>query len=532
MQNRKSWNRIGAALLLALLIFLPLSTGEQTGTVNELHQAAVGSTVSAEGADKTGVQANKTELTRTDVEDIDEELAEKIDAILADDQLIGSITGVSVRRASDGTLLYTHDGDVMLHPASNQKMITSISALETLGPDYRFSTEVRTDGNLKGKVLHGNVYLVGKGDPTLMQDGLEKLAKQLKQQGIHKIKGDLIGDDSWYDDVRLSTDLNWDDEPYYTGAQISALTMSPNEDYDTGTVIVEVDPGKKPGSKPKVNIIPETSYVKVINKAKTIAGATGNTISIEREHGTNHMIITGELPQEANQVRQWRSVWEPTGYVLDVFHRALQAEGIKLIGNSKVKTGTAPAKTKQLAVKKSIPLKDILITFLKLSNNGHGEILTKEVGKVVHDEGSWDKGLEVAANTLKDLNLNTEYVLLRDGSGMSHKNLIQANELSYLFYAIQDKDWFPYLETALPLAGHPERLVGGTLRYRMTEEPTKENVIAKTGSLTGVSTLAGYVTSKDGEKLTFSIMMNNYKSGSMTDIQDEIATVLASHEFE
>ncbi|MFD2044676.1 D-alanyl-D-alanine carboxypeptidase/D-alanyl-D-alanine-endopeptidase [Ornithinibacillus salinisoli] len=456
----------------------------------------------------------------------------KIDQLLEDERLDGAITAVSIRKASDGELLYSHDGDIQVHPASNQKMLTAISALETLGPDYRFSTEVLTDGELKGKVLQGNLYVKGKGDPTLLKEDFDQFAKELKQQGIHKIKGNLVGDDSWYDDVRLSTDLNWDDEWNYTGAQISALTISPNEDYDAGTVIVEVYPGEKAGDSPVVNLTPKTDYLTIVNKAETVGKGEAKNISIDREHGTNNIIIEGEIPVDGSRSRAWRTVWEPTGYALDVFKKSLEEQGIELIGNSNVTVGITPEEATVLTSKQSMTIEDLFIPFMKLSNNGHGEVLVKEMGQFVHGEGSWSKGLEVMREELSQHDLNMDSILLRDGAGMSHKNLIPADQITKLLYEVQDASWYPVFENALPVAGEPDRLVGGTLRNRMTGESTKGNVKAKTGSLTGVNTLSGYVTSTDGEKLIFSIMMNNYISGSMTPVQDAIATVLAEHEFE
>lgn len=131
-------------------------------------------------------------------------LEEKIDAVLEDERLDGAVTGVSVRHAGTGEPLYEENGDTRLHPASTMKLLTGAAAMETLGPNHRFSTEVWTDGKISGKMLHGNIYLKGKGDPTLLNADLDQFAKELKKQGIERIKGDLIGDDTWYDDIRLS----------------------------------------------------------------------------------------------------------------------------------------------------------------------------------------------------------------------------------------------------------------------------------------------------------------------------------------
>ncbi|MUK87574.1 D-alanyl-D-alanine carboxypeptidase/D-alanyl-D-alanine-endopeptidase [Ornithinibacillus sp. L9] len=506
MKGNKYWKKVVMLLFIVAVACLPFSSEEKDLFV-------VASDELAEGTSN-------------------QSLDDKIDQLLEDERLDGAMTGVSIRKASDGELLYSHDGDIRLHPASNQKILTAISALRTLGADYRFTTEVLTDGKLEGKVLQGNLYVKGKGDPTLLKEDFDQFANELKEQGIHKIKGNLVGDDSWYDDVRLSTDLNWDDEFNYTAAQISALTISPNTDYDAGTVIVEVYPGKKAGDLPVVKLTPETDYLTIVNKAETVAKGESKSISIDREHGTNKFIIEGKIPVDGSLSRAWRAVWEPTGYALDVFKKSLEEQGIELIGNSQVTLGTTPNEATVLTSKQSMTLEELLIPFMKLSNNGHGEVLVKEMGQFVHGEGSWSKGLEVMEEVLANNGLSMNSILLRDGAGMSHKNLIPADQVTKLLFEVQDESWFPVFENSLPVAGEPDRFVGGTLRNRMTGDSTKGNVKAKTGSLTGVNTLSGYVTSKDGEKLIFSIMMNNYITGSMTQIQDTIATTLAEHEFE
>jgi serine-type D-Ala-D-Ala carboxypeptidase/endopeptidase (penicillin-binding protein 4) len=408
-----------------------------------------------------------------------------------------------------------------------------VAALEKLGPAYQFSTEVLTDGRVRGNVLQGNLYLKGKGDPTLLKEDLDQFATQLKAQGINQINGNLVGDDSWYDNVRLSQDLNWSDEPFYTGAQVSALTLSPNEDYDAGTVIVEVFPGKNVGDKPIVKLTPHTDYVEIVNKAETTKKDHSKSISIEREHGSNRIMIDGVIPLEGSTSRSWVSIWEPTGYAVDVFKKSLEANGITLIGRSRTTVGKAPDNAILLTEKKSMPLRDLLIPFMKLSNNGHGETLAKEMGKVVNGEGSWDEGLRVMKEVLGTYGVQTSTILLRDGSGISHKNLIPSNELSQVLYAVQHEDWYPAFEKSLPVAGNTERLIGGTLRSRMLNTAAANNVKAKTGSLTGVSSLSGYVTTKDGQKLVFSIIVNNYlgSSSTITKIEDQIAITLADHEF-
>jgi len=308
--------------------------------------------------------------------------------------------------------------------------------------------------------------------------------------------------------------------------------MSPDDDYDAGTVIVEVR-ASTDRQQAEVTVSPETTYVTIDNRTTMVDSDQPKDISIEREHGTNTIVVEGEMPEAGTLSRSWASVWEPTGYVINVFRQTLEAEGIQFIGQSTDRFEETPSSAEILATKESMPLKDLLIPFMKLSNNGHGEILVKEMGKVIHDEGSWDKGLDVMEDELEKLGLNMDTILLRDGSGMSHKNFIPANELSKLLYVIQEEDWYGAFHESLPVAGHPERMVGGTLRNRLIGGDATENAVAKTGSLTSVSTLSGYVTSADGEELIFSILFNNFleSSSNIRDIEDKIVNILAEHEF-
>lgn len=507
MKQQFIFKRAMLAMVIALIALFPVT--------NE----ATYSSVAASG-DTTPVASIETTT-----------LEQKIDSILKDPKLQGGITGVSVRKADTGERIYSNHGDIRLRPASNMKLLTGSTAMDILGPEYQFLTEVLTDGQVKGKMVHGNLYLKGKGDPTLLKKDLDQFAKDLKAKGIDKINGNLIADDSWYDDVRYSQDLNWSDEHNYVGAQVSALTLSPNEDYDAGTVIVEVNPGNKTGDLPKVTLTPETSSVEIVNNATTIAKGAAKSISIEREHGTNRIIIEGKIPLDGTRSQSWSAVWDPSMLALDVFHRSLKAEGIQIVGNGGMKIGVTPSNATVLTSKKSMPLSELFIPFMKLSNNGHAETLVKEMGKVQRGEGSWDAGLAVMKEKLKEFGVNTDTVVLRDGSGMSHKNLVSADEFTTLLYNIQGKSWFPAFEASLPIAGNPERMIGGTLRNRMGDSSAAGNVKAKTGSITGVSTLSGYVTAKDGTELIFSMLINNYVTGPVTPIEDAIAKVLAEYEL-
>lgn len=453
-----------------------------------------------------------------------------IEEVLKDPRLQGATTAISIRKASDGAIIYANSGDMRVRPASVMKLLTGAAALEKLGLDHSFKTELYTDGAIKDGVLQGDLYLRGQGDPTVMKVDLTDFAVALKGKGIHTINGNIYGDDSWYDDIRLSQDLNWTDELHYTGAQVSALTISPNEDYDAGTTIIEVYPGEKAGEPGIIGMVPKNDYVHIVNQVQTVAKKGDKQIKVEREHGSNKLVVSGTMPIGSAKTRTWVSVWEPTDFAIHLLKNALVAEGIQLGAVHQFGRGIVPDSATLITDKQSMPLEKLFIPFMKLSNNGHGEVLVKEMGRAVEGEGSWDKGLSVMNHSLSEMGVDMDTMLLRDGSGMSHKTLVTANEVTKLLYAVQEKPWYPAFLNSLPVAGVEERFVGGTLRYRMKETAAAGNVRAKTGTLNGVTSLAGYVESKSGEGLIFTVIINNHLDDSTYELLDQIVVMLANHE--
>ncbi|MFJ9701750.1 D-alanyl-D-alanine carboxypeptidase/D-alanyl-D-alanine endopeptidase [Streptomyces fradiae] len=449
-----------------------------------------------------------------------------IDEILTDPRLDGAAAGVVVADAATGAVLYRRDGGDRLMPASNTKIPTSVAAMALLGPDHRFRTEVLATGRRHAGTLHGDLYLRGTGDPTTLAADYDRLAARVAAAGIRHVTGRLVADDTRFDTRRLGRSWAADDESSYYSAQISALTLAPDTDYDSGTVIVEAAPAS-PGARPTVALTPRTGYVRVDNRATTVAAGRPDTLTIERAHGTNTLVVRGEIPVGASPTKEWVTVDEPTGYATAVFADALAAHGVRVWGPTRLGLPT-PASAKPVAAHESMPLKQLMHPFMKLSNNMHAEALTKAVGHRVSGRGTWEAGLEAVDAYLVKEGVDTSGLRQADGSGLSRMNLIPAQRLTDLLLAVQDAPWFADWYASLPVACAPDRAVGGTLRRRMCDTPAALNARAKTGTLTGASALSGYVADAAGRRLVYSVVLNNHLAASVKDIEDAVVVTLAS----
>ncbi|MCF5054604.1 D-alanyl-D-alanine carboxypeptidase/D-alanyl-D-alanine-endopeptidase [Pseudomonas syringae] len=447
-----------------------------------------------------------------------------LDHLLADPAFNGATVSVMVRDARSGSTLYQHNPRTRLIPASNLKLLTTAAAMEVLGPQYRFSTQLLTSGTRQGERLSGNLYLRGLGDPTTQFADYQALAAQLASQGVRQVQGGLVFDDTWFDAERLGVDWAQDDESTYYGAQISALTVSPNSDFDAGTVIVTAKAPVAPGQPVSVAVSPPTDYVQLSNRA---VSGPGNSYGITRQHGTNLLQLTGSLAP-GKQSRQWVSVWEPTQLVANLFEQALAQQGIQVLGR-RVIGAASPASATLVAEHQSAPLQELITPLLKLSNNNMSEALLKAMGRKTANAGTAAAGVAAVAGFMRRQGLDPATLSQVDGSGLSRRNLVSSQNLTDLLLAVSKQPWFEAWYAALPIAGNADRMTGGSLRYRLRGSAAENNLHAKTGSMSGVSSLSGYITDAEGRRLVFSMISNNYVSDAapIRALENRVALALS-----
>ncbi|WP_088316960.1 D-alanyl-D-alanine carboxypeptidase/D-alanyl-D-alanine-endopeptidase [Kineosporia sp. R_H_3] len=453
-------------------------------------------------------------------------LATTIDGILADGRLAGSQKRVVVKDAVTGEVLYNRNGTLRGNPASNEKLFTSAAAMDLLGPAFRFTTSVSRTGTVAGGRLTGNLYLRGTGDPTTLASDYDRLAGAVAAAGITSVSGFLGVDDTAFDAVRLGPAWSWDNEPYAYSAQVSALTIAPDTDYDAGAVAVTVRPAAR-GSRPTVSFVPASTRYTVVNRATTGAAGSGRTLRVVRAHGSNRFVVTGSVPAGGVASRRLLSVWDPSYVAADVFRAALAKRGIRFSAAPVLRRATTPTTATRIATDSSVTLATLLTKFLKLSNNGHAEVLVKAIGRKRAGAGTWAAGTSAIRTWLAANGVVTSAIRMSDGSGLSRTDLLTANQVTNLLRAVRAKPWFPTWYAALPVAGRADRLVGGTLRYRMGGTAAAGNVHAKTGSLTSVSALSGYVTTAGGRRLVFSVIITDFVAAGVKDLEDRIAVALA-----
>ena len=453
-------------------------------------------------------------------ESADASLTKVIDQALADPALAHGIQGVLIESLKDGRVLYEKNSDLVFIPASNMKLIVSAAALDLLGPKHRIPTSLYTSGELRPDgVLKGDVVLVGRGDPVFKHEHLQTMAAKVKEIGIKAVEGDIIGDDTAFDDIRLGWGWDWDDEPYYYSAQVSGLNLNEN------VVDVWVRPGKKAGDPACVEIVPSTEYMTVRNECKTSEPGATKSLFVSRVRGRNVIRVTGTIPLDYKPevAEEAITMEEPALFTCQTFIEMLQREGVRV--NGKPVRGKKPKGAEFVMVHYSPPMSEMLALLNKPSDNLIAECLLKTLGAQLKGKGSAAAGEQAELDFLEKIGADLTAISITDGSGLSRHNFVSPKNLvTLLKYMYAHKHSKVYLDS-LPIAG-----VDGTLRRRMKGTAAEGNVRAKTGYISRVRSLSGFVTTKSGEPLVFSILMNNHlcPSGEATAVQDKILGVLAN----
>lgn len=456
----------------------------------------------------------------------DPRLASRIQQVMADPRVPRVTSSARVLDARTGERLYSRNGATALIPASNTKILTAAAALETLGPGFTFRTDVYRRASVTKGVLDGRLYLKGFGDPTSRQADYASLARQVRRSGITRVTGQLVVDASYFDAVRYNP--SWAKgyaQDYYAG-EISALTVAPNNDLDSGTVILKYTPGRS-GRPATITTIPAAAkaHIEIKNTTRTSARGTSTTFSARRQHGSNTITVSGRVPAGRSAGFWPITVHRPELYAAAVFRAELVKAGVKIDGSTVV--GRTPTSSRnRVARDRSITLARLMGPYMKLSNNMHAEALTKTMGQVRSGEGSWRAGLAVTTGYLRRIKVPMDGVRLTDGSGLTRRNRLTGRALTSLLYKAQREPWFGDFYRSFPVAGVRERMVGGTLRHRMNGTPAAGNARAKTGTLSGVTALSGYVTGANGRRYVFS-MVSNYSGASPRPAENTFVVLLA-----
>jgi serine-type D-Ala-D-Ala carboxypeptidase/endopeptidase (penicillin-binding protein 4) len=437
----------------------------------------------------------------------DQQLRAKLDTIFGDQRFSRTLWGVQVMSLDRPEALYELNPQRLLIPASCNKLITVAVALNRLGPDYRYETRVMTDGRIDEGALNGNLVILGSGDPTSSADFSEegpgavfkRWAAALKQKNIRKISGDMVGDDSSFVEPRFGFGWEWNDLSHAYAAPVSALQFNEN------WLALEITPGEKVGDPARIRTQPFENYFRIGNRVATGPAENPADICVQWGDSGETVDASGSIPAGGNAVVRTMAVREPTQYYLSALKNYLSAEGIDT-SSCGVRTAKESKPSLSLLLSQtSPPLSAIIKPLLKNSLNLAAESLIRTLGLKFRGEGSFDKGKQVVEETLWKMGFEPGSYSFADGSGLSRLNLESAEHLVRLLrFMWADPNYQLFLD-ALPVAG-----TDGTLSARMKGTKAENNVHAKTGSMTNVSSISGYIRTRDGELLAFSVCANNF----------------------
>lgn len=439
-------------------------------------------------------------------------LPERLENLLNMPLLRHSEAGISVYDLTDRKVIFTHNDKKACRPASTEKVITAVSALWKLGTDYQVSTQLLYDGNITDGTLHGNLYIKGGFDSEFTYEDMQQLAANAAQAGIRRIEGSIIGDVSMKDSLYYGEGWSWDDAPYYFQPYLSPLI------FNKGCVEVTVSPTQK-DSLAYVSISPRSSYYTLSNNARSYCPQAGKL-----KIGRNWMYQSNEIEVSGNcsgTTRRTVPVFDSASFFLYAFSECLQHNGIE---TGVYEFGQVPEHANRIGEIKR-PITAIIKQAMKKSDNLSAEALFYNLARWKSPErpAHASDGTEAIEQCIEELGYITDHYQIADGSGVSLYNYISTDLLlGFLIHAYDNKAIFDILYEALPIAG-----VDGTLSNRMKKTKAFRRVRAKTGTVTGISSLAGYAKASNGHLLAFVIINQNVLKGSQARaFQDKVCSEL------
>ncbi len=441
------------------------------------------------------------------------ELGAKVDAIANRAEFSRSRWGILIQPLSSTATLYSREATKYFIPASNVKLLTTAAALQKLGADFRVKTSVYSGAN-------GSVYVAGRGDPSIAEAQLKDLAQQLKRRGVDRIN-ELIGDDSYFQGSAVNPNWEWEDAQAGYGAPVNSLIFNQNAIELVLSPQAIGQPLKVTFAEPKL-----ANQWQILNNSVTVPTTELEFVEVGREFDRPTIRVSGQLKVGAESESAYVAVVNPANNFLQHFQQVLVAEGIAV-----KQALVAPVSRnwdRELAFVESPPLAELVKETNRESNNLYAEVLLRLLGKVtgkmpVPQEDTGEMGLKELKTALTQLGVNPNSYILADGSGLSRHNLISPEALVQTLRLMATSPAASIYRASLPVAGE-----SGTLKNRINITPNRVILQAKTGTLSGVSALSGYIEVPNYEPLVFSIIINqsDLSAAKMRSATDEIVLLL------
>lgn len=455
-------------------------------------------------------------------------LAQQLLPLLSPNTLKGASVGISVVRLPDKIPLFRHNSRELFTVASNMKLFTTASALDYLGSQYQFKTSVFYRGEIdpKGRLL-GDIIVRGGGDPNIsgrfnggkVTAVLEDWAKVILQAGIKEIGGDIVADASFFDKEWIHPGWPKDQLLSWYCAPTSALSLNDN------CVDVVLQPGKD--GRAKIELEPGGYYIKVVNSCKVLDNLKKSRVDVNRDPDSGEIYVKGEMPPGRKPLRYSVPVDNPPLFLAGVFREVLGKKGIKVSGQPRLLGAEESDQTtwKPLTCTTSTMAQAVTVANTR-SQNFYAEQILKTVGAEVRGEGSRSAGLEVIKELMFKLGYEPREYQVEDGSGLCRENRFSPEMITdLLVFMYQHKESETFV-SSLPVSG-----ITGSLHKRLRGPSYAGKVKAKTGYISKVCALSGYVETQGGDTLAFSILVNDFKvaPAHVKEFQDSICRVLAGY---
>ncbi|MBP1750699.1 MAG: D-alanyl-D-alaninecarboxypeptidase/D-alanyl-D-al anine-endopeptidase, partial [Deltaproteobacteria bacterium] len=431
--------------------------------------------------------------------------------------------GIIVESMTTGKCIFEYNPDKRLVPASNMKLLTSAAALIVLSPDFHYATRLITNGSVRSGTLFGDLIVEGSGDPTISgyfnyNDPVyvfKDWTKRLAELGINEIRGDLVIDNSAFSENPYGDGWNMDDVNRCFCAPRDAFTFNNN------CIQLEIIPSAHNEQGFQFVMEPVSGYIRLVNRLNSRNIMGRDTVRLNYTDPRT-LEVTGSKRPGSPETIHYVPVRYPAEFGGFILKETLASGGIMLTGDilcarncpnlTDITQRKNNGQLRTLAVYRSVRLSDIIKVVNKLSNNLYTEMLLFAIGRTSGKAYTTRNAAAITFQALDTAGIDMSGAVMADGSGLSRYNLVSPRQLARLLQVMVSSPYSGYFYESLPIMS-----IDGTLSRRLKGSRASGLVRAKTGSIAGVRSLSGYITTYNDENLIFSIISNGHSSTAAID---------------